>query len=441
MPIIKLIEQNNDGCQYDSHITTPQQLGENFNYTDIGDSLRLEDGSILELAPIHLPPPDITLEVKKISDEAGYGVFAGELIPAGTIVTSYAGCYLKHNQKPKAKGCYSAGDVKKIDNYHKLNKPQNSMQQYDLVDAYDYGNIARFIQHLPTKENLKKFDTTLPAEYDIKKIATQNLNVIYQPINEYHPQYQIRLLVATRAIKQGEILGYSYSSYYWQQIYANPLLFTKYGETIKSNLNKNIEFDVILENGTEKASFTLDYIKDLLYKKMITYVFIDKQEKSEKNKSVLSLEDILHKLAETRHVFSKKLQINSEAIPISKVLQDIKTKTASAKQQYKNKQFNSAMNTFYHCYRNLSSIRKAYRINNDAKQYSTEYELLSAEIQSNCARCLLEIDQKNNSIPELLKEARRLYIKHLPKNSKQVNIINDIESLVEKYTQINQQIR
>lgn len=173
-------------------------------------------------------------------------------------------------------------------------------------------------------------------------------------------------------------------------------------------------------------------------------VYLGTPDMSLRSKSAFSLDEVVEgvKLANN---YNKRVYLtlnlfahNKDIAKLDEYVSTIqKVKPHGAEQLYKNGQVKNALNVLHHCFKSLSSIRKFYIINNDHKQHTKEYELSSADIQLNCAKCLLELDSKNNSIPQLLKEARRLYIKNQVKSSKKENFY-ELESLLEKINQHNQ---
>lgn len=113
-----------------------------------------------------------------------------------------------------------------------------------ITDAERYGNISRFLQHLPTQEELSEMK--IPQELQAE-IAIANLN----PCRiKYRGSWGTSLKVV-REIKPGDLVGYSYGYDYWCNLQKPLILFNKKGEPFirmlitRSEKNHVIKFDLL----------------------------------------------------------------------------------------------------------------------------------------------------------------------------------------------------
>ncbi len=92
-----------------------------------------------------------------------------------------------------------------------------------LVDSSKYGNMSRFLPHLPKEEELKDLNLS-----NIDEIATTNLNCKQVKIGcKLLPAF-----IATRDLKPNELMGISYGPEYWQALDKSFWLFKKTGEKL-----------------------------------------------------------------------------------------------------------------------------------------------------------------------------------------------------------------
>lgn len=186
--------------------------------------------------------------------EVGYGLFATEDIPEGTVLFLYAG---------------TIEDVKysrEIDSYYTYVWGGNSRvaEAEKVINAYKIGGLARFMQHLPQdsmrqKEFYKKiFKETEIAEEILDKIIEQQLQSVKNPelenlvfknpevkktlatANVYVSQTVVNnipvvVCTAQRDIKKNEMLGFSYGIEYWESADFIPRYFDNTGKLIPTN--------------------------------------------------------------------------------------------------------------------------------------------------------------------------------------------------------------
>lgn len=153
----------------------------------------------------HLATPRKDLVIVKINSDLGYGLFldpAAKAIEANEIVAIYTGCYKNFADRREHEDY--AFDLPQ----HFIFSANNQLNS-GFIDAKHYGNISRFIQDLPTQEELKEL-YKLPAK---KKVRTATANI--KGVLTYYQNVPLIYLIATRKIQPGEQLGFSYGKGYW----------------------------------------------------------------------------------------------------------------------------------------------------------------------------------------------------------------------------------
>ncbi|MBV8802203.1 MAG: hypothetical protein JO131_04435 [Gammaproteobacteria bacterium] len=110
-------------------------------------------------------------------------------------------------------------------------------KQYVSLDAKAYGNLTRFMPHLPKKEELKS--QHFPG-INIENVATANLKIVYARINTCSfPAFQ-----ALEPIEPKQIMGFSYGSGYW--MYKPFWLLDKNGsKIIEVKYDVNNEYELV----------------------------------------------------------------------------------------------------------------------------------------------------------------------------------------------------
>ena len=126
---------------------------------------------------------DKLLEIRYIDAIGSYGVFAKEDIPEESVFT-YAGKLRKTEDIPE-------------DNHYFFSLDDTPFENWG-VDAKDYGNYARYINHAPP---------------DVSNLETEILFTTSLPTIA---------IVTSRDIKKGEQLLYDYGEEYWETIGFQP---------------------------------------------------------------------------------------------------------------------------------------------------------------------------------------------------------------------------
>lgn len=97
------------------------------------------------------------------------------------------------------------------------------------IDSQEFGNITRFIQHLPEKIDLSlsklSFYKDLFSEENILLANCRGANAICNNL-------AIMVIISSRKIEKDEMIGYSYGNEYWQKLNISPFIFNKEGEII-----------------------------------------------------------------------------------------------------------------------------------------------------------------------------------------------------------------
>lgn len=142
--------------------------------------------------------PDLVISY--IGPEVGYGLFALDYIPAGTIVAEYAGKHIK-NENDESKGSAYVFDVSGAG----FEMNPGCKPDFEAIDAEHDGNSSRFALHLLSKSSLDLYgyrDADKNLLSDTKKIAIANvvqlpvcngsdLHIVLFAANNIHPFEQI----------------------------------------------------------------------------------------------------------------------------------------------------------------------------------------------------------------------------------------------------------
>jgi len=140
-----------------------------------------------------------------INSIVGFGVFAREDIPAKSAVAIYSGV-IKPVKNAKE---FEGGDYEF--------EVRNNGEVTASIDSENYGGIARFIQHIPNKN-----DYCFASNINPDEVADMNLNV--SACTFWHLPFLI--FETTRLVKAGEQLGFNYSiDEYWAKLHIAPSLF------------------------------------------------------------------------------------------------------------------------------------------------------------------------------------------------------------------------
>jgi hypothetical protein len=140
------------------------------------------------------------LVLTKISDDVGYGILLDEdsaPIESNQVICMYEGEEL------------IGGDAYRL----------------AAISARFRSNIARFVDHLPTRFELLQYEFKSPLT--AAGIAFANVDIIFLDNSGDFP-----VLVSNQVIHPGDFVGYSYSYDYWEAFESEPRLFTKKGTPI-----------------------------------------------------------------------------------------------------------------------------------------------------------------------------------------------------------------
>lgn len=231
------------------------------------------------------------LALAKINDEIGYGVFyVGPEITAQTLkenpyllVIQYTGEFADNDEKGDS--VYSAGKL-----------PNNHFGSL-CIDAFRYGNLARFINHLPSKQQVAEYEFALGLQEN--QIKTANLALTFLTQGEY-PCFCFKVCAP---INYGDQLGYSYQDSYWftqelqQQVmpkyfYAMdsftviPSYFLRRRETIPIHFRDQ-------ENNEQYTEDTLQTCYEILQGKQPCMIVIHQTDLIEKLSFPLSIVDLV----------------------------------------------------------------------------------------------------------------------------------------------------
>ncbi len=172
----------------------------------------------------------------------GYSLFARNNIKKGSFLFFYTGEYTSETQFQGKDGSYAMyikdsffGYENSPIDYDLLSPLFADLRKGGIIDATDIGNLSRFAQHLPQKNDLHAEPTdfgfgsqfVMLNEDLLESVATcatsdsvllDGLSVVYtKAATDYEP---------------GDIVGISYGFSYWKGKQIQPELFTRKGETI-----------------------------------------------------------------------------------------------------------------------------------------------------------------------------------------------------------------
>lgn len=154
--------------------------------------------------------------------DLGFGVVANDELREESFIGFYAGEVAPYEQNSRI---YSWGA--------EIGKRCIS------IDAQRFGNMTRFIPHLPNANHLKK--ENLPG-IELEKVATANLKILKPSINDM----SFIVFQAQKTIQPRELIGYSYGSGYWSGRCF--WLLEKNGKKIAQVQYTNPNSDIILVN-------------------------------------------------------------------------------------------------------------------------------------------------------------------------------------------------
>lgn len=175
--------------------------------------------------------------------DIGYGVFAKQLIPKGSVI----GVYASH--------IHVFFSDEELNQYYQNNKQSYILEvvnvalsqdaQYKnthlIYDANGRGNITRFMNHAPAEAKLKK--EFVIAESIKKDIATANVVCkMAQSQDTILPSF-----VADRDILPEEELLWDYGDQYWSKLGKKLILFNKKGENLNPFLYQSLFVDFRIE--------------------------------------------------------------------------------------------------------------------------------------------------------------------------------------------------
>ncbi len=115
-----------------------------------------------------------------VSEEVGYGLFAAKDIPAGSYVGEYTGIIRKNDLRR----CFEP-----LNDYCALYPVEDELSKRLFLDAKQFGNLTRFINHSNT------------PNLEVRHLFCDGF---------YH-----RVFIANRLIRKREQLLYSYGKNYW----------------------------------------------------------------------------------------------------------------------------------------------------------------------------------------------------------------------------------
>jgi hypothetical protein len=150
-----------------------------------------------------------------INSAVGYGVFAREAIPANCVIALYSGVI----RPVKDPHLFEGGDYE-----FALKSGEATAAS---VDAEEYGGLARFIQHIPDKN-----DYRFASHINPDQVAGINLKISIC----LFAHVPILFLETKKSVKPGEQLGFNYSlDAYWSEISISPSLFDIFGGIINQD--------------------------------------------------------------------------------------------------------------------------------------------------------------------------------------------------------------
>lgn len=158
------------------------------------------------------------LVLAKISEEVGYGVLLD--IETAAIEANQPICMYEGEEIISEDGRYRLG----------------------AINALFRSNIARFVDHLPTRVELLQYEFKFPLT--AADVAAANTDIIFLDNSGCYP-----VLVSNQRINPGDFFGYSYNDDYWLHLEIEPTLFTKNGKPIDKSLYS--------KTGAQKALYDL----------------------------------------------------------------------------------------------------------------------------------------------------------------------------------------
>lgn len=174
--------------------------------------------SMLKHLKHRLQNPLTSLVVCEIDTQVGKGLFLDvneKMLPKDTLLGIYAG-KLQQGKKP-AQASYLMS-LWGVDGF-------KDIQTSSFIDAREYGNFFRFMQDLPSEEELQA--TTVSLEMK-NQVATENITTL----GGLYRGYPVMCFMALRDIHPGEQLGYSYRGNYWEHTIEQRRVFNKWGRVI-----------------------------------------------------------------------------------------------------------------------------------------------------------------------------------------------------------------
>lgn len=210
-----------------------------FHYRDLpaevdGDALYKTDEKLMKL--IEQGDDFEALELRYINHFIGFGVFARQDLSKGACITFYYGMKKLKPQKM---------------NYF-FHPKLDSLNMG--IDAREFGNIARFINHAPDSEDS-------PSSFSTANLITKSYNIF---------GIEVMALFALRDIKKGEQLLFDYSRKYFDQM--ELFKFKPAGNLVNSNNER------LADNREQKIAtlrlFAHNGIKQALFKLIKHYSLI-----------------------------------------------------------------------------------------------------------------------------------------------------------------------
>ena len=160
--------------------------------------------------------------LKHFNEDIGWGVVAKkELNQCNKLLSFYASKVVTQEDPP-------------YDGYfYKMNVDVKDYA-YHSTDALRFGNITRFMMHLPKKDDI--IDLSEVPDVDPSKIARANCEIGYVEAKDT----RIPAIIQTKPIKPNEVIGYSYGTAYWSWILRSFWLVEKDGtKIVKASYDRN----------------------------------------------------------------------------------------------------------------------------------------------------------------------------------------------------------
>lgn len=171
------------------------------------------------------------LEVRYMGKKHGWGLFARGYITKGSVIGVFTGTVAlqERNKQITAEHVFIS------------DTPDG---KFLIIDGSTCGNVTRFLQHLPSIDNIK--DYWFADGVDKSNVAVENVEVIV--IELFGASVQTNLFVASRSINRNEIIGCAYDPAFWES--GAPTLFSKGGSVIDQKLYKLLSSDSRADRGT-----------------------------------------------------------------------------------------------------------------------------------------------------------------------------------------------